>query len=34
MTIFTIDTDPEQKFLKRDNVSKVCLERGVLWKMH
>lgn len=27
MTIFTIDTDPEQKFLKSDNVSKVCLER-------
>ena len=27
MTIFTIDTDPEQKFLKNDNVSKVCLER-------
>ena len=27
MTIFTIDTDSEQKFLKSDNVSKVCLER-------
>lgn len=27
MTIFTIDTDPEQKFLKNDSVSKVCLER-------
>ena len=27
MIIFTVDTDPDQKFLKSDNVSKICLKR-------